>query len=183
MKATRRDFIKTSAVAGAGFLVSSGNFRKQARASALQDVAVAGIGVGGKGGGDITQAGYYGKVVALCDVDYNTLESKKKEFPDAKTFVDYRELFDQMGDKFDAATISTPDHMHSIITSAAIKLGKHVYTQKPLTRTIYEARLLGELAKKYGVQDIFGAKTTRQINISPGKYPMPENNGEQTTQN
>lgn len=151
MKATRRDFIKTSAVAGAGFLVSSGNFRKQARASALQDVAVAGIGVGGKGGGDITQAGYYGKVVALCDVDYNTLESKKKEFPDAKTFVDYRELFDQMGDKFDAATISTPDHMHSIITSAAIKLGKHVYTQKPLTRTIYEARLLGELAKKYGV--------------------------------
>ena len=108
MRTNRRDFIKTSAVASAGFLVSSGNFRKQARASALQDVAVAGVGVGGKGGGDITQAGYYGKVVAICDVDRNTLEGKGKEFPDAKKYVDYRDLFSEMGDKFDAVTVSTP---------------------------------------------------------------------------
>lgn len=151
MRINRRDFIKASAVAGAGFLVSSGNMRRQARASALQDVAVAGVGVGGKGGGDITQAGYYGKVVAICDVDRNTLAGKGEEFKDAKRYIDYRELFAEMGDKFDAVTISTPDHMHSIITAAAIKMGKHVYTQKPLTRTIYEARLLGELAKKYGI--------------------------------
>ena len=151
MRTNRRDFIKTSAVAGAGFLVASGNFRRQARASALQDVAVAGIGVGGKGGGDITQAGYYGKVVGLCDVDKNTLASKGKEFPDAKLFTDYRDLFAELGDKVDAVTVSTPDHMHAIITATAMKLGKHVYTQKPLTRTIYEARWLGELAKKTGV--------------------------------
>ena len=80
MQANRRDFLKTSAVAGAGFLVGAGNFRKQARASALQSVAVAGIGVGGKGGGDITHAGYYGKVVAICDVDKRTLEGKGNEF-------------------------------------------------------------------------------------------------------
>ncbi|MDO5308339.1 MAG: Gfo/Idh/MocA family oxidoreductase [Planctomycetia bacterium] len=151
MQTSRRDFIKASAVAGAGFLVACGNTRKQARASALEGVAVAGIGVGGKGGGDITHAGYYGKVVALCDVDRRTLEGKKNEFKDAQTFVDYRELFDTLGDKIDACTISTPDHMHAIITAAAIKRGKHVYTQKPLTRTIYEARWLGELAKKHGV--------------------------------
>ena len=151
MRTSRRDFIKTSAVAGAGFLVASGNFRKQARANALESVAVAGIGVGGKGSGDITQAGYYGKVVALCDVDSNTLQGKKNEFKDAKTFVDYRDLYAEMMDKIDAVTISTPDHMHAIITAAAIKAGKHVYTQKPLTRTIYEARWLGELAKKHGV--------------------------------
>ena len=151
MRTNRRDFIKTSAVASAGFLVSTGNFRKKARASALQDVAVAGVGVGGKGAGDITQAGYYGKVVAICDVDRNTLEGKGKEFPDAKKYIDYRDLFAEMGDKFDALTVSTPDHMHTIVTATAIKMGKHVYTQKPLTRTIYEARLLGELAKKYGV--------------------------------
>jgi len=151
MKTTRRDFIKTSAVAGAGFLVAFGNFRKQARASALQSVAVVGVGVGGKGGGDITHAGYYGKVVGLCDVDKNTLAGKQNEFKDAQTFVDYREMFDKLGDKFDAATIGTPDHMHAIITATAMKMGKHVYTQKPLTRTIYEARWLGELAKKTGV--------------------------------
>ncbi|MCF0233872.1 MAG: Gfo/Idh/MocA family oxidoreductase [Thermoguttaceae bacterium] len=147
----RRDFLKTSAVEGAGFLVASGNFRKQARASALQSVAVVGVGVGGKGGGDITHAGYYGKVVGICDVDKRTLEGKSKEFPDAKTYVDFRDMYDELGDKFDAATIGTPDHMHAIQTATAMKMGKHVYTQKPLTRTIYEARWLGELAKKTGV--------------------------------
>ena len=151
MQANRRDFLKTSAVAGAGFLVGAGNFRKQARASALQSVAVAGIGVGGKGGGDITHAGYYGKVVAICDVDKRTLEGKGNEFKDAKKYVDYRDLYAEMGDKFDAVTVGTPDHMHAIQTAAAMKMGKHVYTQKPLTRTIYEARWLTELAKKTGV--------------------------------
>ena len=151
MQTSRRDFIKASAVAGAGFLVASGNFRRQARASALEGVAVGGIGVGGKGSGDITQAGYYGNVVAICDVDSKTLESKKKEFSSAKTFVDYRDLFAEMGDKIDAVTVSPPDHMHAIISATAMKLGKHVYAQKPLTRTIYEARWLGELAKKTGV--------------------------------
>ena len=151
MKTTRRDFIKASAVASAGFLVTTGNTYKRARASALQDVAVAGVGVGGKGGGDITHAGYYGKVVGLCDVDRNTLSGKQKEFPDAKCYTDYRELFAELGDKFDAVTVSTPDHMHAIVAAAAMKMGKHVYCQKPLTRTIYEARWLGELAKKNGV--------------------------------
>ncbi|MBR0226499.1 MAG: Gfo/Idh/MocA family oxidoreductase [Thermoguttaceae bacterium] len=151
MQTTRRDFLKASTVAGVGFMVAAGAAPKVARASALQDLAIAGIGVGGKGASDITQAGYYGKVVAICDTDRGTLESKAKEFEGCKTYTNYKDLYAEMMDKIDAVTVSTPDHMHTIITAEAIKAGKHAYTQKPLTRTIGEARYLGYLAKKYGV--------------------------------
>ncbi len=153
IQTSRRDFIKASTLASAGFLVAAGSTPKPARASALEGIALAGIGVGGKGGSDITQASYYGKVVALCDIDRGTLEGKAKEFANSspKLYTDYRELFAEMMDKIDAVTVSTPDHMHTIITAAAIKAGKHAYTQKPLTRTIGEARYLGYLAKKYNV--------------------------------
>ncbi|MDO4587716.1 MAG: Gfo/Idh/MocA family oxidoreductase [Planctomycetia bacterium] len=150
-KLSRRDFFKTSTIAGTGFLVASGNFAKQSRASALQDVAVAGVGVGGKGSSDIKDASYYGKVVAICDVDKNTLEGQSQNFKDAKKYVDFREMFAEMGDKIDACTVSTTDHMHTVISAMAMKAGKHVYTQKPLTRTIGEARYLGNLAKSSGV--------------------------------
>ena len=150
---SRRDFLKTSTIAGAGFLCAAGSTAKVARASALEGLAIAGIGVGGKGSSDIQQAGLYGKVVALCDTDRNTLEGQAKNFAanDPKLYTDYRELFAEMMDKIDAVTVSTPDHMHTIITATAIKAGKHAYTQKPLTRTIGEARYLGYLAKKFGV--------------------------------
>lgn len=151
MQTSRRDFLKTSTIAGAGFLVAAGSTAKVSRASALEGLAIAGIGVGGKGASDITQAGFYGKVVAICDVDRKTLESKAKEFPGCKTYTNYKDLYAEMMDKIDAVTVSTPDHMHTIITAEALKNGKHAYTQKPLTRTIGEARYLGYLAKKYGV--------------------------------
>ena len=150
-KFSRRDFLKASTVAGAGYLAFSGNHKKQPRASALQSVAVAGVGVGGKGSGDIQQAGIFGKVVAICDVDRGTLESMGENFPDAKRYVDFRDLFAEMGDKFDALTCSTTDHMHTVITAMGLKAKKHCYTQKPLTRTIGEARYLGNLAKANGV--------------------------------
>ena len=91
------------------------------------------------------------KALAICDVDRKTLESKAKEFPGCKTYTNYKDLYAEMMDKIDAVTVSTPDHMHTIITAEALKNGKHAYTQKPLTRTIGEARYLGYLAKKYGV--------------------------------
>ncbi len=153
IQTSRRDFIKASTLAGAGFMVAAGSAPKVARASALEGLAVAGIGVGGKGAGDIEQAGYYAKVVALCDTDRGTLEGAAKRFASSspKLYTDYRELYAEMMDKIDAVTVSTPDHMHTIISATAMKAGKHVYTQKPLTRTIGEARYLGYLAKKYGV--------------------------------
>jgi len=159
---SRRDFIKATAVTGAGFLVAAGNFHKPARASALQGIAVACIGVGNQGARDTRNAGYFchtvgnynGHIVALCDVDQDMLNgsgekySAARDFPDAKKFVDYRDVFEEMAGKVDACTISTPDHMHAIITATAMKYGVHVYTQAPLTRTIYEARYLAELARK-----------------------------------
>ncbi|MDO5552432.1 MAG: Gfo/Idh/MocA family oxidoreductase [Planctomycetia bacterium] len=148
---SRRRFVQAGTIAGAGFLVAFGNNKKQARASALQSIAVAGIGVGGKGTGDIEQAGYYGKVVALCDTDRNILDGMAQRFDSPRTFTDYRDLFAEMDDKIDACTVSTPDHMHAVQSAAAMKLGKHVYTQKPLTRSITEARFLGRLAKEKGV--------------------------------
>ncbi len=153
---SRRDFMKISAVTGAGFLVAAGNSHKAVRASALQSVAVASIGVGGKGASDLSNAAVYGKIVALCDVDKKTLEGAAKTHSSAKTFADFREMFAEMGDKFDACTVSTPDHMHTAATAMALKAKKHCYTQKPLTRTIYEARYLGDLARKMGVSTQMG---------------------------
>lgn len=150
-RTSRRTFLKVSAVTGAGFLVASGNSVRPARASALESVAVASIGVGGKGSSDMMNAATYGRVVALCDVDKRTLEGAASNFKDAKSFPDFRDLFAEMGDKIDACTISTPDHMHTAPTAMAIKAKKHCYTQKPLTRTIYEARYLGDLARDNGV--------------------------------
>ena len=164
-KFTRRDFLKTSTVAGAGFLVASGNQKKIARASALQSVAVAGVGVGGKGAGDIQQAGLFGKVVALCDVDKGTLASMGENFPDAKQYVDFRDMFAEMGDKFDALTCSTTDHMHTVITAMGLKAKKHCYTQKPLTRTIGEARYLSNLAKAAGVCTQMGNQGSTDDNL------------------
>jgi len=148
---SRRVFLKNTAVAGTGFLALAGNQPKPLRASALQGIAVAGIGVGGKGGSDIQHAGMFGKVVALCDVDKNTLAGAGNNFPGAKTYVDFRDLFAEMEDKFDAVTVGTTDHMHCPITAMALKAKKHCYTQKPLTRTIAEARYLEKLAVESGV--------------------------------
>ncbi len=150
---SRRSFLKTSTIAGAGFLCAAGSTPKAARASALEGLAFACIGVGGKGSVDSSDVRLYGNVVALCDTDRGTLEGQAKNFASTnpKLYTDYRELYDEMMDKIDAVTVSTPDHMHSIITATAIKAGKHAYTQKPLTRTIGEARYLGYLARKHGV--------------------------------
>src|SRR5207253_1831647 len=111
----------------------------------------ASIGVGGKGGGDSTQAGKLGEMVAICDIDANTLGRKAEEFPSAKKYYDYRRLLDEMGKQIDAVTVSTPDHNHAPASVMAMKMGKHVYTQKPLTHTVYEARQMRDVARKMGV--------------------------------
>ncbi|MCA8994504.1 MAG: Gfo/Idh/MocA family oxidoreductase [Planctomycetaceae bacterium] len=118
---------------------------------ANERLTVAGIGVGGKGSGDIDQAGNYADVVAICDIDDERLKAKAKRFSSAKPFHDFRELLDTMGDKLDAVTVSTADHTHAAAAVAAMQLGKHVYCQKPLTHTVAEARLMRETARKYGV--------------------------------
>lgn len=90
-------------------------------------------------------------VVALCDVDWDNAKKSFEEYPEAKHFKDYRVMLDEMGDGIDAVVIATPDHTHACIAMEAMRRGKHVYVQKPLTRTVYETRILTAAARKYGV--------------------------------
>ena len=88
-------------------------------------------------------------VVAICDIDEQVLGKAKEKFPGATAYTDWRKLLEQKD--IDAVTISTPDHTHAPVTMTAIKLGKHVYTQKPLTHSVFEARQLAQAAAEQGV--------------------------------
>jgi predicted dehydrogenase len=125
-------------------------------------LTVAGVGIGGKGSSDIDHAGNLMEVVALCDVDDKPLEGKKKKWPEAKVFKDYRKLFDDSSllKNIDAFTVSTPDHNHAQISILAMRAKKHVYCQKPLTHDVFEAHLMREEAKKNKVCTQMGNQGT-----------------------
>lgn len=161
-QSSRRDFLKNVSAVSAGVCVGHGLVFPTRALSANEELNVASFGVGGKGGSDSSNASQFGNVVAICDVDRNTLESKGKsdKFKDAEKFTDYRELLAKFGKKIDIATVSTPDHMHGPVTLAAMRLGISCYTQKPLTRTIYEARLLAKVAQETGVCTQMGNQGT-----------------------
>jgi predicted dehydrogenase len=112
---------------------------------------VASVGCGGKGSGDIEQAAAHMEVVALCDIDEERLDRRAATWPKARKYFDYRKLFDEVMREIDAVVVSTPDHSHALPSLMAIRAGKHVYCQKPLTHTPAESRLLREAAAKAGV--------------------------------
>jgi len=117
---------------------------------------IAAIGAGGKGRGDITDCFKLGEnIVALCDVDWNRAAKTFEVIPDAKRYKDYRNMLEEMKE-IDAVTISTPDHTHAPAAYMAMKMGKHVYVQKPLTHTVAEARLLKNTANETGVMSQMG---------------------------
>ncbi|MBL8891356.1 MAG: Gfo/Idh/MocA family oxidoreductase [Planctomycetaceae bacterium] len=143
----RRQFVATL---GIGTAASWLAFRHQVAAatvtrSANQQLGIACIGVGGKGESDMIETSAGHNIVAICDIDESRLAKAAERFPNAKKYVDWRKMLDQQD--IDAVTISTPDHMHAPATLTAMKLGKHVFTQKPLTHSIYEARQLAHAAE------------------------------------
>jgi len=145
----RRKFVAGSSVLGAGFWVAGGlSGTAKAYQSPLEKIRIAGIGVGGKGSSDIDQAGNAGDVVALCDIDDDHLNGKAARFPKAEKFNDFRKMLEKLDKSIDAVVISTPDHTHAVAAAMAMRMGKHVYVQKPLTHTVKEARVLRELAKE-----------------------------------
>jgi predicted dehydrogenase len=159
---SRREFLKTTAAAGVGFWVAgtaAAEDSKQSK-SALDKINFACVGVGGKGASDSSDAGRHGNVVAICDIDDNTLEKKSKEFPQAKLFNDYRKMLDEMGKSIDAVTVSTPDHTHAPAAAMAMRMGKHCFCQKPMTHSIYEARKLAEIAREMKVATQMGNQGT-----------------------
>ncbi len=156
---SRRDLLKASAVTGLGLTLGPYAFSSGGR-STPQKVRFAAIGVGGKGESDTADAARLGELVAICDADRNTLANAAKKYPNARTFTDYRYMFKDMKGQIDAVTVSTPDHNHGLASAMAMVRGLHVFCQKPLTRTIWEARWLTELAKKHRVASQMGNQGT-----------------------
>ena len=134
------------------------------------NVACIGCGVGGKGDSDSDHAARFANVVAICDVDEKHLHAKETDekkseelrstYAKAKKYSDFRKMFDEMGKDIDAVVTSTPDHTHAVATMMAIKAGKHVYTQKPLTHDVWEARQLRLAAKEHKVATQMGNQGT-----------------------
>ena len=157
LRTTRRQFLGASAAAatcawGAGRLLGQS---VPAAPSANEKIDIAFIGVGGKGADNLSRLSAIKtvNVVALCDVDAKTLGSAAGKHPSAKQYRDYRKLLDE-AKNFDAAVVTVPDHHHAFAAIMAMRLGKHVYCEKPLTHSVYEARLMRQTAaeKKVATQ-------------------------------
>lgn len=170
---SRRDFLRNAATATAiGVLLEA-----EARA-ARQDnpkspndqLGFACIGVGGKGDSDTDDAARFGNIVALCDVDEETLNKKGQQYPKAKLYRDYRKMFDEMEKQIDAVTVSTPDHSHAPATAIALRMKKAAYTQKPLAHSIWECRELANLAKKNKVVTQMGNQGTADNSLRKNAY-------------
>jgi predicted dehydrogenase len=163
-KPSRRAFLGTSAAGLGYFFSASALSANRLGRRPNETLRFAGIGIGGKGDSDIDQAANLGEIVALCDIDDGNLEKKVSKWPSAKKYHDFRKLIDEMAKQIDAVTVSTPDHTHALASLLAIRAGKHVYCQKPLTHTVFEARILREEARKHKVCTQMG----NQGSASPG---------------
>ena len=112
---------------------------------------IAGIGVGGIGEANLDALAPTENIVAIADIDWDYAADAFRKFPDAARYRDYRRMFDDMADQIDGVVVGTPDHTHAVIAKEAMERGMHVYVQKPLTWSIYEARQLAEAAERTGV--------------------------------
>ncbi|MDR2276080.1 MAG: Gfo/Idh/MocA family oxidoreductase [Sphingobacterium sp.] len=156
MKNSRREFIKNTSLLTGFTIVSNTVLGKKFGHIAPSDkLNIAGIGVGGMGRRNLSNMKTE-NIVALCDVDWKYAQKTFDDYPKAKRFKDWRQMFDQIGKEIDAVMVATPDHSHAGVTAHAITLGKHCYTQKPLTHSVYESRLLTKLARQYGVATQMG---------------------------
>tara|TARA_R110002111_G_scaffold262289_1_gene337831 strand:+ start:118633 stop:119952 length:1320 start_codon:yes stop_codon:yes gene_type:complete len=157
---TRREFIKQTSALGAAFWVGGQNLLAKEEKSPIERLNFASIGVGGKGSSDSAEAAKHGNLIAICDIDDKHLAKAAARYPNAKKFNDYREMITEMGDQIDAVTVSTPDHSHAPASVMAMKNGKHCFTQKPLTWSVQEARIMREVANKNKVATQMGNQGT-----------------------
>src|SRR5690242_7366196 len=139
---SRREFIQTSALAAAGTFLA-GCHTAPRKLSANEKLNIGIIGTNNRARANISGVERE-NIVALCDIDDAFLAATKEKFPRAKTYNDFRKLLEQKD--VDAVVVSTADHTHAVATAAALHLGKHVYCEKPLTHTVYEARVITRLA-------------------------------------
>jgi len=153
---SRRDFVGAAAAAAAFTVVPRHVLGGTGNAPPSERLNIAGVGVGGMGQNNVAKCADAGaNIVALCDVDAKYAAGVFERYPNAKKWTDYRKMLDEQKD-IDAVIVATPDHTHAVVAMAAMQRGKHVYVQKPLTRTVWEARMLTEAARKYKVQTQMG---------------------------
>ncbi len=156
----RRVFLKNTAIGGAG-LVILGNSQSVRTYGANEKLNVALIGVAGRGSWFVTAIpNLRVNVVAMCDVNEHKAANSFKAIPKAKKYNDFRKMLDEMDKEIDAVTIATPDNTHAVISATAIKMGKGVLCEKPLTHEVFEARRLRELAAKHKVATQMGNQGT-----------------------
>ncbi len=160
---SRRGFIQAASSSAFAF-----SFLPSRVFGANERLQVAGIGVGGKGKGDFDGLAMHGEVVAACDIDSRRLDVAVRKHPNAAKFTDFREMISQLGDKIDVMTVSTADHTHAPATMMAMRWGIHVYVQKPLTHTVWEARQMSLLAKKNNICTQMGNQGTATDGIREG---------------
>lgn len=152
----RRQFIGSLAIGNAGIVAGRAWAAPESR-SANERLDIAVIGCGGRGAGNL--AGVAGEnIVALCDVDQNRAAAAFAKFPRAKKYRDFRKMLDQLQNRIDAVVVSTPDHTHAPAAAMALKMDKHCYCEKPLAHSVYEARVVAELAKKKNVATQIGTQ-------------------------
>jgi len=155
---TRRTFLRGAAAGGAGFLfLRSSRMAFGYEANEKLDIAI--VGCGGRGAGNLDEVAGE-NIVALCDIDDGITADAAKSFPKAKVYADFRRMLDQMHKGIDAVVVSTPDHTHAPASIMAMKMGKHVYCEKPLTHSVYEARMMREMARKHKVATQMGNQGT-----------------------
>ncbi|MEN6424741.1 MAG: Gfo/Idh/MocA family oxidoreductase [Phycisphaerales bacterium] len=149
---SRRQFVGAAATVAAFTVVPRSVLGGAGNAAPSDRVNVAAIGAGGMGAGNTNACADAGaNIVALCDVDWAKAAGQFEKYPNAKKYKSFVEMLDKEAQNIDAVIVATPDHMHAIASTAAMKRGKHVYCQKPLTRLVSEARAMTEIARKYKV--------------------------------
>ncbi len=152
---SRRRFLKNSALAAATIqIVPARVLGRGGETPPSERLNIAGIGIGGQGGSDVSQFPDE-NIVALCDVDWGHAAHTFKKFPNAKRYKDYRKMLDEMKE-IDAVVVGTPDHIHAFASMAGIERRKHVYCEKPLTHSVWEARQVAKAARAAGVSTQMG---------------------------
>lgn len=153
---SRRRFVRNAASVAAFTIVPRYVLAGSSQTPPSEKINLASIASGGQATWDIQQLKDMVNIAALCDVDDERAADTYKEYPNAPKYRDFRIMLDKEDKNIDAVLVATPDHTHAVTTMAAIKHGKHVYCEKPLTNTIYEARKVAEAARQAGVATQMG---------------------------
>src|SRR5947209_397559 len=152
---TRRKFLGAGATATAAFMVLPSHVLGLGGATSPNEkLNIAGVGIGGQGNSDLNQMKSE-NIVALCDVDWSYAGHTFKQFPNAKKHKDFRKMLEEQKE-IDAVVVATPDHLHAFVSMMAIKMGKHVYCEKPLTHSVWEARQIAQAAREHKVATQMG---------------------------